>query len=313
MNIQPSLKNTHIVFMGSPRFAVPILAALEEQAQVVAVVTQPDKPAGRGKELVSCEVKNYALEHDLRIFEPRRLRKESAVIEALRNLSADIFVVAAYGQILPPSVLEIPQYGCINVHASLLPRWRGASPIQAAILHGDQQTGVTIMKMDEGMDTGPVLKSKAIPILSMETSETLSQKLSDLGRDVLLEVLPGYLQGEILPVPQVGEDATYAPLIKKEDGMIDPNDSAEMIERKIRAFNPWPGTYIEWDDLRLKVNQVEILAGEQQMVGARGVHEKYPTVGTGKGVLKLLEVQVPGRKPVRGKEFLNGARNWLER
>lgn len=313
MNIQPSLKNTRIVCMGSPQFAVPILAALEEQAQVVAVVTQPDKPAGRGKKLVSCEVKNYALEHDLKIFEPGRLRKEPAVIDALRNLSADIFVVAAYGQILPPSVLEIPQYGCINVHASLLPRWRGASPIQAAILHGDQQTGVTIMKMDEGMDTGPVLKSKAIPILPMETSETLAQKLSDLGRDMLLEVLPGYLQGEILPVPQAEEDATYAPLIKKEDGMIDPNDSAEMIERKIRAFNPWPGTYIEWDDLRLKVNQVEILAGEQQTVGARGVHEKYPTVGTTDGVLKLLEVQVPGRKPVTGKEFLNGARNWLVR
>lgn len=299
--------------MGSPAFAVPIVAALYEKTDLVLVLTQPDKPAGRGKRLISSEVKQFAAAHQVSILEPHRLRKDSGVIQVLRDLDADIFIVAAYGQILPLSVLNIPKRGCLNVHASLLPRWRGASPIQAAILNGDSETGVTIMKMDEGMDTGPLLKTRTIPITDNDTASDLSQKLSKLGRDLLMETFPDYLAYDLEQIQQDDDKATYAPIIKKEDGLLNPNQTAIELERKVRAYQPWPGTFIKWDETILKVLSAEVIENVILKTGERGILEKYPVMGTKSGALKLLQVQIPGRNPISGKNYLNGARNWLEK
>ncbi len=311
LNRQETLKNYKIVFMGSPQFAVPILSAIHEKFNLLAVITQPDKPAGRGKRMIASAVKTYAADHSIPVLEPHKLRKEPEKIEILKSFQADLFIVAAYGQILPPAILEIPKYGCINVHASLLPRWRGASPIQAAILNGDNESGVTIMKMDAGMDTGPILGKTSIPLTSEETGEGLSKKLSELGRDLLIEIIPVYLAGRINVIPQDDEEATYAPLIKKEDGQLDPNQPAEILERKIRALNPWPGTFLHWNEKSLKIIEVEILQQKPQEIGRRGTYQKYPTVGCVGGVLILKKVQTPGKNVVSGKDFLNGARDWI--
>jgi methionyl-tRNA formyltransferase len=308
---QEILKNYRVVFMGSPQFAVPILMAIHENFNLVAVVTQPDKPAGRGKRIEASAVKKYAVDHTIPVLEPHKLRKEPENMEALKNYQADLFIVAAYGQILPPAVLEIPKYGCINIHASLLPRWRGASPIQAAILNGDMESGVTIMKMDAGMDTGPILKQNSVALAFDESGESLSKKLSELGRDLLLEVVPDYLAGGITSIPQDDEEATYAPLIKKEDGQLDLHQPAEILERKIRAFNPWPGTFLQWDEKLLKILEVEIMQQPSQEIGKRGTNQKFPTVSCVGGTLVLKKVQVPGKNVVSGKDFLNGVRNWV--
>jgi methionyl-tRNA formyltransferase len=310
LNIQRTLKKNTIVFMGSPQFSVPILSALHEQGDVVAVVTQPDKPAGRGNKLVACAVKEYALAHAIPVLEPRRLRKEPESMDALKRLKADLFIVAAYGQILPQSVLDIPPYGCINVHASLLPRWRGASPIQAAILHGDAESGVTIMKMDAGMDTGPIIQKASIPVTDDETAESLSQKLSELGKKLLLEILPDFLAGRMECTSQDDEEATYAPLIKKEDGFLDPAQPIEILGRKIRALNPWPGTYFEWGERVLKVLEADILPSQGKSTGRRGILQKFPTIDCIGGTLMLKKVQLPGKNVMSGKDFLNGVRDW---
>lgn len=304
------MKNTKVVFMGTPLFSVPIIEALIEIATVVAVVTQPDKPVGRGKRMEASPVKEKGLQHGIPVLEPKRLRKDADVLETLRNYHADLFVVAAYGQILPPDVLEMPQYSCINVHASLLPRWRGASPIQGAILAGDEKTGVTIMQMDEGMDTGGILVQRELSIDKDDTAESLSNKLSGVGRDLLVEALPPYLRGDLKPVPQDNTQATYTSLIKKEDGFLDLNLSAVEIERKVRAFNPWPGTYIPWKNSQLKIWKAEILEDIHLKPGEKGVHARYPLVGTKTNALCLTQVQAPGKKVVSGKDFLNGVREW---
>ncbi|NMB61753.1 MAG: methionyl-tRNA formyltransferase [Chloroflexi bacterium] len=304
------MKNTKVVFMGTPLFSVSIIEALIEISTVVAVVTQPDKPVGRGKKMEASPVKEKALQDDIPVLEPKRLRKDADILETLRNYCADLFVVAAYGQILPPNVLEMPKYGCINVHASLLPRWRGASPIQGAILAGDEKTGVTIMQMDEGMDTGAILIQRDLPVLREDTGETLSNRLSELGRDLLIEVLPAYLRGDLKPIPQDNTQATYTSLIKKEDGFLDLNLNAVVLERKVRAFNPWPGTYIPWKDSQLKIWKVEILKDVYLAPGDRGIHARYPIIGTKTDALCLTQVQVPGKKVVSGKDFLNGVKDW---
>lgn len=298
--------------MGSPQFAVPIVSALYDRTDLAVVLTQPDKPSGRGKQVVPSEVKRFAAAHEIPVLEPRRLRKEPEVVQALQAIKPDVFVVAAYGQILPAAVLNIPRWGCVNVHASLLPRWRGASPIQAAIIHGDAETGVTIMKMDEGMDTGPILKTRKIPIAYDDTGESLSIKLSELGRDLLMDVLPQYLTGEIDPILQKDDSATYAPLIKKEDGLLDPDETAFQLERKVRAYYPWPGTFIKWNETILKIMDVEVLTDVSLKAGERGIIEKYPVLGTAAGAIKLLQVQMPGKNSISGKDFLNGARYWLD-
>ncbi len=297
--------------MGSPEFAVPTLRALAEAYPVVGVVTQPDKPAGRGRKPTPPPVKREAQALGIPVMQPRRLRAPEA-FEQLQAWQPDLIVVAAYGQILRPNVLELPRYGCINVHASLLPRWRGASPIQHAILHGDEETGITIMVMDEGMDTGPILSQEALPIAADDTAATLSEKLSALGARLLLETLPGYLSGEIQPRPQPEEGVTYAPLLKKADGRLDFSEPAEALARKVRAFNPWPGAFTEWTRGLLKVHRAHALAMPSPGEGVRLVVDGKPAIGTAEGVLVLDEVQPAGKKAMPGEVFLRGARGWAE-
>jgi len=306
MNVKP-----RVVFMGSPEFAVPTLRALAEAYPVVGVVTQPDKPAGRGRKPTPPPVKRVAEELGIPVMQPRRLRTPEA-FEQLKAWQPDLIVVAAYGQILRPNVLALPKYGCINIHASLLPRWRGASPIQHAILHGDAVTGITIMLMDEGMDTGPILSQEALPIVPNDTAATLSAKLSALGARLLLSTLPAYLDGTLQPRPQPEEGVTYAPLLKKSDGRLDFAEPAEALARKVRAFNPWPGTFTEWKRGLLKVHQAHALAMPSPGEGVRMVAEGKPAIGTSDGVLVLDEVQPAGKKPMAGEVFLRGARGWEE-
>lgn len=300
--------------MGSPEFALPTLQALDDHYIVVGVVTQPDRPAGRGRTLSPPPVKALAAELGLPVIQPNSLR-ETEALEQLHNWEPDLIVVAAFGQILRMEVLDLPPFGSINVHASLLPRWRGAAPIQAAILHGDTETGVTIMKMDPGVDTGPILSQRAIPISREATSGTLSPLLAQLGAELLVESLPAYLSGELYPVPQ-GGDATYAPMIKKADGELDFTQPGEDLERKVRAFNPWPGAFLSWRGGRLKVHRARFLRrdlpGElgSQKPGDLTSAEAYPAIVTSDGLLILEEVQPAGKKSMPGEVFLRGARNW---
>lgn len=312
--------------MGSPDFALSALRALRENYPVVGVVTQPDRAAGRGRELKPPPVKMLALEFGIPAIQPEKLREPEAM-EQLRAWAPDIIVVAAFGQILKQDALDLPQLGCINVHASLLPRWRGAAPINAAILHGDEETGITIMKIDAGLDTGPILTQRSVRIKPDETAASLFKTLSRLGADLLLETLPGYIAGEIVPRPQAEQGATYAGMLKKKEGQLDFSSPAVELERKVRAFNPWPGTYFDWGAGRLKVHRASpsssastsstrrFRAGYspgEKRVGERIVHNGLPAVGTSDGVLVLEEVQPPGKKRMSGKAFLAGARNWVE-
>jgi methionyl-tRNA formyltransferase len=300
------------VFMGSPEFALPILRQLAERYPVVGVVTQPDRPAGRGKKLTPPPLKELALELSLPVIQPSRMSEPEAM-QQLQAWAPDLIVVAAFGQILRPAVLDMPAYGCINVHGSLLPRWRGAAPIHAAILNGDPQTGVTIMIMDPGVDTGPVLSQAAVPILPADTTLTLSERMSQVGAGLLLETLPGYLRGEIQPVDQSvysDEEPTYAPTLKKEDGLLDFTRPAEELERRVRAFNPWPGAFFEWGGGRLKVLKARPVSKVDAPPGSKLVIEGLPAVAASPGVLILEEVQPAGKKSMPGEVFLHGARDW---
>jgi methionyl-tRNA formyltransferase len=218
----------------------------------------------------------------------------------------------AFGQILRQPVLELPPHGCINVHASLLPRWRGAAPIQAAILHGDEETGVTIMVMDAGLDTGPMLRKRSIRLTPDETAGSAFGKLSPLGADLLIETLPDYLSGKLRPVPQPEEGMTYAPMISKEQGRLDFTQDADALERRVRAFNPWPGAFMDFDGTLLKVHRARMDGGFAE-AGQRFVVRDQPAVGAGGGILILEEVQPAGKKPMSGKAFLAGARQWASR
>lgn len=300
-----------IVFMGSPEFALPALMGLAENYRVEGVVTQPDRPAGRGRELTPPPVKILAEELDLPVIQPAKLR-EAGAMEQLKEWDPDVIVVAAFGQILRAEVLDLPSHGCVNVHASLLPRWRGAAPIQAAILHGDEETGVTIMKMDLGVDTGPILSQWAIPITADDTAGSLSPRLADVGARLLLEILPGYLSGEIQPRPQGDRQATYAPMLKKSDGELDFSQPAEDLARRVRAFNPWPGTFFLWQGERLKVHQAHAEQAPGPPHGETTVAGGLPAVGTGSGLLVLDEVQPAGKRAMAGEVFLHGARGWGE-
>jgi methionyl-tRNA formyltransferase len=299
-----------IVFMGSPDFALPSLSALAaaRNYQVVGVVTQPDRASGRGRELKSPPVKSLALELNIPVVQPEKLREATA---QLQEWNPDLIVVAAFGQILKRDILDLPRYGCINVHASLLPRWRGAAPINAAILNGDEETGVTIMQMDVGLDTGPTLSRKSIRIRQDDTAGSVSQALSTLGADLLNETLPDYISGIIIPQPQPLEGGTYAPMLKKEDGMLNFACSAVELERRVRAMNPWPGAWFEWNGNLLKVLRASVISGEKGLVsGSRFTVEGRPAVQSAKGVLVLDEVQPAGKKVMPGKSFLAGAREW---
>jgi methionyl-tRNA formyltransferase len=301
-----------IVFMGSPDFALPTLSALVEHHQVIGVVTQPDKPAGRGRTLKAPPVKELAQEHNLPLIQPHKLN-DPAVLKELESWAPQIIVVAAFGQILRPQVLDLPPYGCINVHASLLPRWRGAAPINAAILHGDQESGVSIMKMDPGLDTGPILSQKAINIHPDETAGELFTRLAQLGGELLIETLPAYLGGGLSPQPQDDSLHTYAPMLKRQDGELDFNQPAGDLARRIRAFNPWPGTSIAWNEKRLKVHRAHSVNVTSPGAGVFLILEGLPSIGTAEGVLVLDEVQPPGKRKMSADIFLRGARNWTDK
>ena len=302
--------NTRIVFMGSPDFALPALQALYEHYQVVGVVTQPDRPAGRGRQPQASPVKQAAQALGLEVYQPVSLRKP----EVLAQLSAwapDLIVVAAFGQILPKAVLDLPPKGSLNVHASLLPHWRGASPIQAAIAAGDDHSGVTIMLMDEGLDTGPILSQRSVPLPFGITGSQLSKQLAELGARTLIEILPSYLDGMVAPLPQNENEATYAPMLKKSDGLLDFNRTALELTRKVNAYQPWPGTYFNFNNRQLKVLAAHPHDTFDSSIGAHYIVNESPAVGTAQGLLVLDRVQPEGKKPMSGADFLRGQPNWL--
>lgn len=300
-----------IVFMGSPDFALPTLEYLHKKHTLCGIVTQPDRPAGRGRGITQSAVRLKAVELGLPCIQPEKLREASA-LETLQAWNPDLIVVAAYGQILRKNVLDLPKYGCLNVHASLLPRWRGASPIQFAILSGDACTGISVMKMDAGLDTGPVLSQAEEVIGPTDTASSLGERLAILGAAELARTLPRYLDGEIQPQPQDESAATHARMLKKEDGLLDLNRPAGELVRQVYAFNPWPGAYTIWVGQPLKILAAradETMATEPGQRSSRG---RTPVLGTGKGVLLLDEVQPAGKKPMAGSVFLSGARSWLD-
>jgi methionyl-tRNA formyltransferase len=311
------MQSYRIIFMGSPEFALPTLAALAAQFPVVGVVTQPDRPAGRGRELTPPPVKALAGELGLPVIQPERL-KDLAAMQRLQTWAPDVIIVAAFGQILRPAVLDLPRFGCVNVHASLLPRWRGAAPIQAAILNGDAETGITIMRMDPGVDTGPILSQQTLPISPDDTGASLSQRLADLGADLLIETLPDYLNGDIQPRPQGDADATYAPMLKKDDGRLDFSRSAEWLARQVRAYHPWPGTFMLWEGQPLKVLKAHAIdeladtagAAGQITAGSTTIVSGLPAVRCAHGLLVIDALQPAGKRPMPGKVFLSGARSW---
>jgi methionyl-tRNA formyltransferase len=302
------------VFMGSPEFSLNSLKALVESYSVVGVVTQPDRQTGRGRSLKPPPIKTLAQELDLPIIQPQKLSDPDAV-EQLRDWKPDLIVVAAYGQILKPEVLDLPPYGCVNIHASLLPRWRGAAPIQAAILHGDQETGVTIIVMDIGMDTGPVISQRIIPIQPDNNGRTLSESLSILGSELLMDTLTPFLKGELTPIPQDNALATYAPMLKKKDGQLDFTHPAEYLARQVRAFYPWPGSFTYWQEQVLKIHMAHVPPVDEIIdfsisPGARIIHQSLPAFGTSEGIFVLDLVQPAGKNLMSGKAFLQGARGW---
>lgn len=296
--------------MGSPSFALPTLQALHAHYQVVGVVTQPDRPAGRGRQPQASPIKQLALSFGIEVYQPASLRKPE-VLAQLSSWAPDLIVVAAFGQILPKPVLDLPQKGCLNVHASLLPRWRGASPIQAAIAAGDEHSGITIMLMDEGLDTGPILSQRSIPLPFGITGIQLSQQLANLGATTLIDILPSYLQGMIAPLPQNDKDATYAPMLKKSDGFLDFNRTALELARKVNAYQPWPSTFFTFNHRQLKVLAAHPHDTFECEIGEHYIVNDLPAIGTAAGLLVLDRVQPEGRKPMSGTDFLHGQPNWI--
>jgi methionyl-tRNA formyltransferase len=296
-----------IVFMGTPDFAVPPLRALLEHHTVVGVVTQPDRPAGRGKQVQMSPVKQVALAAGVPVFQPEKLRRAEA-IEELRQWQADVYIVAAFGQILPQAVLDLPPHGCLNIHASLLPRWRGAAPIQAAIRADDAKSGITIMRMDAGLDTGAMLSKRAIPLAADETGQTLHDKLSVIGAELLIDTLPPYLAGTITPQPQDDALATFAPRINKDEGRIDWSQPAAQIERTLRAFTPWPGTFTYWDGKLLKILNGSVRTPYSVSVpyGTVAHHDGRIAIATGEGWFYPARVQLEGKSAVSIDDFVRG-------
>ncbi len=304
--------NPRLVFMGSPAFATPALQRLVERYDVVGVVTQPDRPAGRGREMTPPPVKALAGQLGIPVFQPESLRTPEA-FEKLIDWSPDVIIVIAFGQILRKNILDLPRLGCVNIHGSVLPRWRGASPVQAAILAGDTETGVTIMKMDTGVDSGAILATRRTAILLTDTADTLGKRLAEIGADLLIETLPDYLEGKLAGQPQDESLATYAGLIRKEEGLLDFSQPAEALERRIRAFNPWPSTWFFWRGQTIKVHAAQVLPDDGAVPGMRKIISGAPAIGTSTGWLVLDEIQPAGKKRMSGDMFLRGVRGWEDK
>ncbi|HUL01554.1 MAG TPA: methionyl-tRNA formyltransferase [Nitrospirota bacterium] len=297
-----------LIYMGTPQFAVPPLRALAEVGHdIISVVTRIDKPAGRGKILLATPIKRAAQEKGIPVLQPGRVR-DAEFAEQLHELAPDVIIVAAYGQILPKNILALPRFGCLNIHASLLPHYRGAAPINWAIIRGERATGITIMQMDEGMDTGAILMQDSIPIEPMDTAGTLMGRLSVLGAKMITEALPLFESGKLIPVAQDGSRATFAPLLKKANGVIDWTLPAIEIHNRVRGLSPWPGAHSFLDDQMIKIITSEVLDGN----GVAGqLYEKDKNtliVGTGRNLLHVITIQPEGKKPMSAAEFMHGHR-----
>lgn len=304
---------TRIVFMGTPDFAVPCLQALIDAGYTIPlVITQPDKPVGRKRVLTAPPVKELALANGLEVYQPAKVRNNPEALERLQAAAADLFVVVAYGKILPQEILDIPAKGCMNVHASLLPKYRGSAPIQWSIIEGEQETGVTTMVMDAGMDTGDMLLTASLPIAPHDTAGSLSDKLSQLGADLLLKTLPGYLDGSIQPQVQDHTAATVIPMLKKEDGEINWHQPAQAILNRLRGLDSWPGSYSFFRGKSLKVLRVAVYTGDPGYQGNPGqvleINKGSFLVRTGDGILELLEVQLAGSNAMDAGTFARGQR-----
>ena len=298
-----------IVFMGTPDFSVPTLEALvASEHEVVGVVTQPDKPKGRGKELHMSPVKECALQHNIPVYQPVRARDE-AFVDEMRALNPDVMVVIAFGQILPKSLLELPKYGCVNIHASLLPKYRGAAPIQWAVINGDEETGITTMMMDVEMDTGDMLEKTVVKLDPEETGGSLFDRLSLLGGDLILSTLSKLEKGEITPVPQDHEKATYVKKISKSMGDIDWTMDAVSIERLVRGLNPWPSAFTRWNGKMLKIWEAKVLPDPDVKLPCGSVisaSDEGLKIQTGAGVLCVTSLQLEGKKRMDTAAFLRG-------
>lgn len=301
-----------IIFAGTPDFAARHLQALlDSEHQVIAVYTQPDRPAGRGQQLQASPVKQLAVAHDIPVFQPKSLKKAPAQ-QQLAALDADLMVVVAYGLILPQVVLDTPKLGCINVHGSLLPRWRGAAPIQRALWAGDTNTGVTIMQMDAGLDTGAMLSMVTLPIEDHDTSATLYDKLAVIGPRALVEALQDLPGLQAKAQPQQDSAANYAEKLSKEEALLDFNKAAVALEREIRAFNPWPVSYLQLGTQQLKIWQARVEAGSAQPGQVVRVDKKGIAIGTSDGLLVIEQLQPPGKKAMAVVDFLNGRADWFQ-
>ncbi len=311
-----------IIYMGTPQFAVPALTALIKGAppgallpegyEIATVITRPDKPAGRGRDIVFSPVKQTALEHTIPVWQPGSFKKAENS-EALAMYGADLYIVAAFGQILPQKVLDQPGYGTLNIHASLLPKYRGADPIAEAILQGDKEAGVSIIKLDAGIDTGPVLLRRSIPLAEDETTRSLTAKLADLGAQALLEALPAWIAGTIIPQPQDEQRATHTHMLKKEDGALNWQLPASALARQVRAYDPWPSTYTHWKGKLLKILKAQARAVEMGIDIPPGTVKVQEEAGhqvlaivTGSGLLLAKQLQLEGKKAMSAEEFLRG-------
>jgi methionyl-tRNA formyltransferase len=300
-----------IVFAGTPDFAATALQALlATHHELIAVYTQPDRPAGRGRKPTPSPVKQVALDAGLPVFQPDTLKTADAQ-QTLAGLAADVMVVAAYGLILPKAVLDLPRHGCLNIHASLLPRWRGAAPIQRAIAAGDTETGITIMQMDEGLDTGAMLLKKATPIQADDTGGRLHDRLARLGGEAIVEALTRLEQGRLAGEPQRHEEACYAHKLTKDEGHIDWHQPAEVIERQIRAFDPWPGTYTELDGQRLRLHQAHVVPGTGTPGTVLRRERDGIDVACGEGALRITRLQLPGARAQSVNDLINGGKPLL--
>jgi len=305
-----------VVFMGSPTFALPALKALiSSKYDVSAVYTQPDKKRGRGQQVTACPVKQYATSAALRVIQPESFRGNGEV-KLLRGINPDIIIVAAYGQILPETVLQIPQYRCINIHPSLLPRYRGPSPVAAAILNGDAQTGVSIMLIERKVDSGPIIAQKKVPIQDEDTTGSLTGRLAEAGAELLINTLPEWVSGTIKPLSQDEAKASYTMMERKEDGELDWKWPAFELWRKVRAYYPWPGCYVKWMSSRIKIVAAVPLAGSEK--GSVGEVIALPrgevtrvAVRTGAGLLGLVTIQPEGKREMAAADFAAGHRDFI--